>query len=85
MKAKVIVKSNTLLGIEERKKIVDYILDSWNKPGIIVQDATFDIETIIYEDKEGELKVINLKESSVKSRKNILKKIKKLFKRKNKG
>ena len=84
MKAKMFVKSNTLLNVEDREKIADYILDAWNKKGIVVQDSMFDIETIIYENKKGGIEVINLKESSVKTRKNIFKKLKKLFKRKNK-
>lgn len=85
MKAKAIVKCHTLLSIEDRKKIADYILNAWSKDGIVVQDATFDMEKIICIKEDGGIEVINLKESSVKSRKNILKKIKKLFKRKNKG
>ena len=84
MKAKMIVKSNSLVSIKDREKIADYILDAWKKKGIIVQDSTFDIETIIYENEKGGIEVLNLKESSVKTRKNIFKKLKKLFKRKNK-
>lgn len=83
---KMIVKYNSLLNDESRQKLAKYITEAWNKEGVIVTDKMFDIKNIILcNDKQFEIKVINLEESSVKKRKNILKKIQKLFKRKNKG
>lgn len=84
MKTKMIIKVNTIMPYEAGKKLKEHIMQQWNNDGIVLVDNCVDIQAIILEDPKGEITVINLKNASVKNKQNILKKIKKLFKKKNK-
>lgn len=85
MKTKMIVKFNSFLSYENAQKIKCDLLYQWHNNEIIACNKHVEILAIILEDEKGEIKVINLKESSVKNKENILEKIKKLFKKKNKS
>lgn len=85
MKSKMIVKLNTLVSYETAQQVKKHLLNQWNNGEIVLTDPNVEIQAIILEDVKGEITVINLKDGSTKKRKNILKKIKKLFKKKNKA
>ena len=85
MKPKMIIKFNTFVSYETAQKVKKELLNQWNNDVMVLTNPTVEIQAIILEDAKGEIKVINLKEGSTKNRKNILEKIKKLFKKKNKA
>lgn len=85
MKTKMIIKFNTFVSRETARQVKNELLHQWHNEETILLPPDIEIQGIISEDVKGEIKVINLKNGSTKNRKNILKKIKKLFKRKNKA
>lgn len=84
MKTKMIIKFHSNVSLETAHKVRSTLLRQWNNDEAILLPYNVEIQAIILEDKKGEIKVINLRDRSVKNRKNILEKIKKLFKKKNK-
>lgn len=85
MKTKLIIKFHSNVSFETAHKTKDTLLHQWNNDEAIILPHNVEIQAIILEDEKGEIKVINFRDESVKNRKNILEKIKKLFKRKNKA
>ena len=85
MKAKMIIKINNTVSYETVKRLKTNLIEQWNYDGIVVTSQGVDIQAIILEDEKGEIKVINLKNESVKTRKKVFEKIKKVFHIKNKG
>lgn len=85
MNPKMIIKFNSNVSYETAQGVKNELLKQWNKDGMLLLNPVVEIQAIILEDVKGEITVINLKDGSTKKRKNILKKIKKLFKKKNKA
>lgn len=84
MKTKMIIKFNKFISYENAFKVKKDLLKQWRYEEAILLHPDIDIQAIILENDKGEITVINLRDKKVKTRKNILKKIQKLFKRKNK-
>ena len=85
MKTKLIIKFDNLIHQKDAFMFKNELLYQWNNDEAILIPPHIEIQAIILEDEKGEIKVINLKDGSTKNRKNILEKIKKLFKKKNKA
>lgn len=83
MKTKMVIKLNAIYPYETAQRIKENLLKQWHNDEAVIYPADVEIQAIILEDEKGEIKVINLKEERAKTRKNILEKIKKLFKKKN--
>lgn len=84
MKTKMIIKLNKFIRYEDAIRVKEDLLNQYHNEEVILLHPYIDIQAIILENEKGEITVINLKDKKVKTRKNILKKIQKLFKRKNK-
>ena len=79
MKTKMIIKFNSFVSYETARQIKKELLCQWNDDGIVLTDPSIEVQAIILEPEKGEIKVINLTDERVKTRKNIFGKIKKLF------
>lgn len=79
MKTKMVIKLNAIYPYEKAQFIKEELLRQWHNDEAVIYPAGVEIQAIILEDEKGEITVINL----AKNRKNILEKIKKLFKKKN--
>ena len=84
MKAKMIVKCNAYISHIDKRYITNYLLHDWNNKGVVITNPDIEVQAVILENDKGEITVINLTDKKVKTIKNMLEKIKKLFKRKNK-
>lgn len=84
MKTKMIVKFKRMVSNQDYKRIMGHLQEDWNKRGMLVSNPNIEVQAVILENEKGEITVINLTDKKVKTIKNMLEKIKKLFKRKNK-
>lgn len=85
MKTRMMIKFKKMVTNEVYEEIKNYLLEEWNEKGIIATTPDFEVQAIILEAENGEIKVIRLEDGRVKTRIKILEKIKKLFNRKNKA